>query len=71
MLKFFSLCNKFFYLIEEQKIPMQKLLRYLKVLKAFEEPTKSESSVDKDVLEKSDDIEDIKDVIETYSSFCL
>ena len=71
MLKFFSLMNKLFDSFDKQKITVQKLSRYLNALKAFEDPLPSETSHHnyKDELDRSD-IEQIKDVIEKYSSFC-
>ena len=72
-LRFHTLCNKFFDSLDEQHIPLKKLVRHLKGLKALKKVNSSKSaSVVQSyeyVLDNITDIESVKDLIEEYSTF--
>ena len=72
-LRFHTLCNKFFVSLDEQHIPLKKLVRHLKGLKALKKVNSSKSaSVVQSyeyVLDNITDIESVKDLIEEYSTF--
>ena len=72
-LRFHTLCNKFFASLDAQHVPLKRLVRLLKGLKALKRinSSKSASIVQsyEYVLENITDIEDVKDVIQEYSTF--
>lgn len=72
-LRFHTLCNKFFDSLDAQHVPLKRLVRLLKGLKALKRINSSKSaSVVQSyeyVLDNITDIEGVKDVIQEHSTF--
>ena len=72
-LRFHILCNKFFNSLDALQLPVKRLVRHLKGLKALKcvNSPKSAAVIQsyEYVLEHIDDIESVKDIIEDHSTF--
>ena len=72
-IRFNLLLNKFFDSVEDQNVPVKKLIRYLKGLTALKRIASMESTEECETyigdLEKINDIEGIRDVVEKHSTF--
>ena len=72
-LRFHTLCNKFFDSLDAQNVPLKKLIRLLKGFKALKgiNSPKSASVIQsyEYILENITDVEEVKDLIQDYSTF--